>query len=123
MTRYNFLQARGVILSNVRTNSTNLENMQNFLCFIAFYLTSCDANKVHVRRYFYQEYFATNQKSVRLRFTSFGSNRGFNVFRDLDLDLCYMLYKVDMKYWSFHAKFHKNPSCINRLYNMAEVKF
>ena len=40
-------------------------------------------------RYFDKEHFETNQKSLRLLVgsKSYGSNSGFRVFGDLDLDL------------------------------------
>ena len=38
-------------------------------------------------RYFDKEHFETNQKSLRLPVKSYGSNSGFRVFGDLDLDL------------------------------------
>ena len=69
----------------------NLENMQNRM----FYLTS------------------RNAKTVRLydfRFQNYGSNSGFNVFGDLDLDLWPMFYfshALGMVYWNLHAQFHK----------------
>ena len=54
------------------------------------------------------------------RFNSYGSNSGFHVFSDLDLDLWHMFYFLSHAlgkiYWNLHAKFHKNPSSINGLY-------
>ena len=54
------------------------------------------------------------------RFKSCGSNSGFNVFDDLDLEFWQMFYwlshKVGMKYWNILTKFHTNPSRINGWY-------
>ena len=63
----------------------------------------------------------TTRSLYDFRLKSYGSNSGFNVFDDLDLHLCHMLYwlshKVGMKYWNLHAKFHMNPSRINGWYD------
>ena len=42
-------------------------------------------------RYFDKEHFETNQKSLRIP-ESYGSNSGFRVFGDIDLDLWPMFY-------------------------------
>ena len=58
-------------------------------------------------------------------YKSYGSNSGFHVFGDLDLDLWPMCYFVvihtghgvlETSHWNLHAKFHKNPSSINMWY-------
>ena len=70
-------------------------------------------------RYFFdQVHFETNQKSLRLTVQSYGWNSGFHVIGDLDLwPIFYLLsHKVGMKYWSRHAKFHKNLSSLNGWY-------
>ena len=60
--------------------------------------------------YFDKEHFETKQKSLRLPVKSYGSNSGFRVFGDLDLDLWPMFYCLShalrMMYWNIHAKFH-----------------
>ena len=42
------------------------------------------------------------------RFKSYGSNSGFRVFGDLDLDLCsiFLSHALRMMYLNIHAKFH-----------------
>ena len=49
------------------------------------------------------------------RFKFYGSDSGFHVFGDIDLGPMFYLFshEVGMKYWSLHAKFHRNPSSIN----------
>ena len=55
---------------------------------------------------------------------SYGSNSGFRVFGDRDLDLWPMFYFLShalcMMYWNIHAMFHKNPSSMNE---MLRLKF
>ena len=60
------------------------------------------------------------------RFKSYGSNSGFRVFGDLDLDLWPMFYfflshALRMMYWNIQAKFHKNPSSMNGWYAAVKV--
>ena len=58
------------ILRSIGTKLTNLENIQNRM----LYLTSRDV-------------FCNQPEVYDFRFKSYGSNSGFNVFDDLDLDL------------------------------------
>ena len=43
-------------------------------------------------RYFDKEHFETNQSLYDFRFKRYGSNSGFRVFGDLDLDRCSIFF-------------------------------
>ena len=74
-------------------------------CFIWRHVTQ----KGYIVRHGDREHFETNQKSLRHPVKNYGSNSGFRVFGDLDLDLWPMFYCLShvlrMMYWNIHAKF------------------
>ena len=79
------------VCTDFEINRYKIDEVRTYakIAFYLIYLTSCDAKTLrHASwgldtsdRYFDKEYFETNQK-----FKSYGSNSGFRVFGDLDLD-------------------------------------
>ena len=100
------------------------ENMQKK------YLTPRDAKTLrHASwglRHFERNILKLTRSLYDFRFKSYGSNSGFRVFGDLDLDLWPMFYfflshALRMMYWNIQAKFHKNPSSMNGWYAAVKV--
>ena len=105
------------ILRSIGTKLTKLEHMQKsrFIWFIWRHVTQ----KRYVMRHgdstllidiLTRNILKPTRSLYDFRFKSYGSNSGFRVFGDLDLDLWPMFYCLShalrMMYWNIHAKFH-----------------
>ena len=100
------------ILRSIGTKLTKLEHMQKsrFIWFIWRHVTQKRYVMRHgdydtSDRYFDKEHFENQTRSLYdFRFKSYGSNSGFRVFGDLDLDLWPMFYCLShalrMMYWN-----------------------
>ena len=105
------------ILRSIGTKLTKLEHMQKsrFIWFIWRHVTQKRYVMRHgdydtSDRYFDKEILKPTRSLYDFRFKSYGSNSGFRVFGDLDLDLWPMFFFLShalrMMYWNIHAKFH-----------------
>ena len=105
------------ILRSIGTKLTKLEHMQKsrFIWFIWRHVTQ----KRYVMRHgdstllidiLTRNILKPTRSLYDFRFKSYGSNSGFRVFGDLDLDLWPIFYCLShalrMMYWNIHAKFH-----------------
>ena len=102
------------ILRSICTKLTNFENMQK-----SYVLLHHVTQKRYVvrhggwntsGRYFRQEHFATNQKS--LGSTVMAQTVVFMIYVTLTFGIC-SIFITRTTYLNFHAKFHKNRSSIN----------
>ena len=105
------------ILRSIGAKLTKLEHMQKsrFIWFIWRHVTQ----KLYVMRHgdstllidiLTRNILKPTISLYDFRFKSYGSNSGFRVFGDLDLDLWPIFYCLShalrMLYWNIHAKFH-----------------
>ena len=105
------------ILRSIGTKLTKLEHMQKsrFIWFIWRHVTQ----KHYVMRHgdstllidiLTRNILKPTRSLYDFPFKSYGSNSGFRVFGDLDLDLWPIFYclthALRMMYWNIHAKFH-----------------
>ena len=94
------------ILRSIGTKLTKLEHMQKsrFIWFIWRHVT------ILLIDILTRNILKPTRSLYDFRFKSYGSNSGFRVFGDLDLDLWPIFYCLSqalrMMYWNIHAKFH-----------------